>query len=398
MRTSNHQVDGEGCSWRQTFTDAAGRMHWDHVFVTELLSNSSYRPVHDFIMGAEYTAVARVRRALAEVPKRYLKCLKTDCLVMQDVPKKHRSAIERLLRLSHRDGTPVYRCEPTEGLRGQYREPRMEALRELGDTVHIITKTHAAVQNVGLGAQTADHWVRRNVRSGRCSATWLVIEELTQLDTPLWADIACLSMNTSMRFLLLGDFRQLPAVLDSFAGAEVCRELKDSQLLHDLAGGWCHELSERWRFDEGVFSFLQWLRVDEAEQVPLREAVQMARQRFPRRGEPEVCLVISHAKRLQINERENRRRAPEDALLVEYAGPETAGTNAPQTMRVWPGLRLVGAGGKVQKGVFVTVSEVGERVSLESGQSFEPRELLKHTRLCSAITYASVQGLTLRGR
>ena len=66
-------------------------------------------------------------------------------------------------------------------------------------------------------------------------------------------------------------------------------------------------------------------------------------------------------------------------------------------MRVWPGLRLVGAGGKVQKGVFVTVSEVGERVMLESGQSFEFWELLKHTRLCSAITYASVQGLTLRG-
>ncbi|CAE7256250.1 pfh1 [Symbiodinium sp. CCMP2456] len=251
-----------------TFTDAAGHMHWDHVFVTELLSNSSYRPVHDFIMGAEYTAVARVRR---------------------DVPKKHRSAIERLLRLSHRDGTPVYRCEPTEGLRGQYRDPLthclggesllltgypgtgkthlarkiVEALRELGDTVHIITKTHAAVQNVGLGAQLQRH-------------------------------------------------------LAGHRGAEVCRELKDSQLLHDLADGWCHELSERWRFD--------------AEQVPLREAVQMARQRFPGRGEPEVCLVISHAKRLQINERENRRQAPQYALLVEYAGllveyagPETAG-------------------------------------------------------------------------
>ena len=224
--------------------------------------------------------MARVRRALAEVPKRYLKCLKTDCLVMQDVPKKHRSAIERLLRLSHRDGTPVYRCEPTEGLRGQCREPRMEA------------------------------------------------EPIKE--KPAW------------------------------------RRVEDP-LTHCLGG----------------------------ESLLLTAIPGRARRT---RGEPEVCLVISHAKRLQINERENRRRAPEDALLVQYAGPETAGTNAPQTMRVWPGLRLVGAGGKVQKGVFVTVSEVGERVTLESGQSFEPRELLKHTRLCSAITYASVQGLTLRGR
>ena len=362
MKTSNHEVDGEGCSWRQTFTDSAGRRHWDHIFVTELLSNSSYRPIHDYIMGAEYVAVARIRQALADVPKRYLKSIKTDCLVMQDVPKKHRPAVERLLQMSHRDGTPVYRYEEVAGLKGQYREPSMEAepirakppcrvedpvehcldgesllltgfpgtgkthlakkiveaLREHGNTVHIITKTHAAVQNVGLGAQTADHWVRRNVRDGHCSATWLVIAELTQLDTSLWADIACLSLNKKIRFLLLGDFRQLPAVLDSFAGAEVCKELKDSQLLHDLAGGWCHELSERWRFDERIFEFLTWLRVDEPEQVPLPEGVREARRRFPRRGEPDVSLVISHAKRLQINERENRRLAPADALLVQY--------------------------------------------------------------------------------
>eukprot|EP00439_Symbiodinium_sp_Y106_P076357 s843_g15.t1 len=108
------QVDGEGCSWRQTFTDAAGGTHWDHVFVTDLLSNSSYRPVHD-IVGAEYVAVARIRQALAEVPRRYLKCIKSDCLVMQDVPKKYQPAVERLLKMSHRDGTPVYRYEEVTG-------------------------------------------------------------------------------------------------------------------------------------------------------------------------------------------------------------------------------------------------------------------------------------------
>ena len=54
------------------------------------------------------------------------------------------------------------------------------------------------------------------------------------------------------------------AVLDSFVGARRSdKELKHSQLLHDLAGGWCYELSERWRFDERIFEFLTWLRVDE---------------------------------------------------------------------------------------------------------------------------------------
>ena len=117
-------------------------------------------------------------------------------------------------------------------------------------------------------------------------------------------------MNKKIRFLLLGDFRQLPAVQDGFAGAEVCRELKDSQLLHDLAEGWCHELSERWRFDEWIFEYLTWLHVDEPEQVPLPEAVREARRRFP----------SSHAKRLQINERENRRLAPADHAGLAGAG------------------------------------------------------------------------------
>ena len=89
-------------------------------------TSSSYRPVHDYIMGAEYVAVARIRQALAEVPRRYLKCIKTDCLVMQDVPNKYRPAVERLLKMSHRDGTPVYRYEQVTGLKGQYREPSIE--------------------------------------------------------------------------------------------------------------------------------------------------------------------------------------------------------------------------------------------------------------------------------
>ena len=61
-----------------------------------------------------------------------------------------------------------------------------------------------------------------------------------------------------------------------------------------------------------------------------------------------MSLVISHAKRLQINERENRRLAPADALVVQYEARGAVPTNAPQTMRGWTRLdpvnHAVGAG------------------------------------------------------
>ena len=155
--------------------------------------------------------------------------------------------------------------------------------------------------------------MRTTIRAGRCSLDWLVVEEVTQLDVGLWADIAELSTNRRV-----GDFRQLPAVQDAFGGAPVLRTLKESQLLHDLAGGCVHELTENRRSDERIFRFLQYLRVDEAEQVPLRDAVQVAREQFPRRGLPDTCLVISHAHRMAINDRENRRLAPEGAVLLEH--------------------------------------------------------------------------------
>ena len=44
----------------------------------------------------------------------------------------------------------------------------------------------AAAQNLGLGAQTAAQ----------------VVEEITQLDMALWADLACVGLNADVKFLL----------------------------------------------------------------------------------------------------------------------------------------------------------------------------------------------------
>ena len=82
-------------------------------------------------------------------------------------------------------------------------------LQEQGEAAHLVSKTHCSAQNLGL-------WVRRYVRGGSAQKLdWLVVEEITQLDMALWADLGCVGLNTDVKFLLLGDFRQLPAVLDS---------------------------------------------------------------------------------------------------------------------------------------------------------------------------------------
>ena len=217
MRTSNHELDGQGCQWRQTFTDAAGKVHWDHIYATELFSNYTLRPLHDYVMAQEHVAVAKIRDHLRKVPPRYVVALKTDCLVFQDLPKKFLPAVRELTARKHQDGTPVYRFEECKRLEGEYREPRIEApyltsfapewrsvedpllhclngkslllsgmpgtgkthlarqivaqLCELGEVAKLVSKTHCSVQNLGAGAQTADRFVRRSIGTGAASWT-----------------------------------------------------------------------------------------------------------------------------------------------------------------------------------------------------------------------------------
>ena len=68
-----------------------------------------------------------------------------------------------------------------------------------------------------------------------------------------------------------------------------------------------------------------------------------------------MSLVISHAKRLQINDRENRRLAPPDALVLQYEARGAVPTNAPQTIEGLAGVaahrnRRLGAEGHLCDG------------------------------------------------
>ena len=251
VRSSQNELDGYGCQERRVFSVFASDLqpaeekpetaqkqiaeqplaeYWDFAFIRNLMSNASHKPLHDFVMAAEYVAVARIKHQLRAALPSYIKCVKTDCVVVQQLPKKHQHLLQELQDLKHPDGSQVYRVEEVKPLQGYYREPQLPehamppelewtdipdplthclaggsllltglpgtgkthlarkivaALREQGQAVHIVAKTHSSVQNIGQGARTADHWLRRFVRHGNVRMIdWLVIEEITQLAWP----------------------------------------------------------------------------------------------------------------------------------------------------------------------------------------------------------------------
>ena len=151
-------------------------------------------------------------------------------------------------------------------------------LRKSGKRVDVVAKTHAAVQNFGEGAQTADHWVRQRVRNGGAvSCDVLVIEEITQLEVQLWADICKLAL-AEIAFVLCGDFLQFPAVCQHWAGYPVADgALEASHMVLDLAGGNRLTLVENMRSDQELFDFYTSLAAR-----PLQSLLLEARTRFPR--------------------------------------------------------------------------------------------------------------------
>ena len=143
----------------------------------------------------------------------------------------------------------------------------------------------------------------------------------------------------------------------------------------------------------GIFDFVKWLRVGEEACPTLEQAKARLKELFPSKpGWPDTTLVISHSKRMAVNAAANRALAPEGSKLLEldviHMGCcETVTQNSPQSMRVWPHLRLIGAGGKIPKGVFVAVAEVEpDGVRLDNGMRLKNQELLRATRPSHAVT------------
>ena len=132
----------------------------------------------------------------------------------------------------------------------------------------------------------------------------------------------------------------------------------------------------------------------------MKEMVAAARAEFPatkRRADTSLC--ISHAKRRRLNKGSNLK----EGLFLK--APPSKQANAPQDMWLQPGLRVMcvceGKKGRLFNHGFYTVAALGEyTVSLTDDLGiFEIKheEAARVLRLTAALTYASIEGMTLPG-
>ncbi|CAE8607610.1 unnamed protein product, partial [Polarella glacialis] len=274
----------------------------------------------------------------------------------------------------------------------------MVQLREAGKRVDCIAKTHCATKNMGCDAVTADHWVRKHVRAGSFSSQILVVEELSQVDVQLWGDLCLVSMKGTTN-ICCGDFGQFQAVSESWAGCPVQEgALERSDMLLDMCNGNRLTLTENKRSDQKLFGFYTGLRCGTPDARDLRESVEEARRLFPATDlQANFTLTMSHKRRVQVNRFQNQLQKPESAIFIRAPAPTRAG-NQPQSMWLWDGLQLIGAGGRCLKGLFFTVQSVTEDSVLLEGQTLTHQEAVRSLRLSYGLTFASCQGLTLPGR
>ena len=222
----------------------------------------------------------------------------------------------------------------------------------------------------------------------------MVVEELTQINVQLWADLAlCRFKGTA--FVCAGDFGQFAPICEHWCGCSVPdSSLEQSDMLFEMCGGHRLTLTENMRSDARLFEAYTDLGTD------VQLAVERCRARFPvTKRRARYTLTISHRNRIHINRLRNVQDAPGwDGIYLKAPKETGRGGNQPQDMILWKGLQLIGAGHRCLKGLFYEVEEVNEEVvRLTNGLVLTHEQAVQSLRLCYALTYASCQGLTLPG-
>ena len=273
----------------------------------------------------------------------------------------------------------------------------VEELKEKGHNVRTTALTHVASRVIE--GQTIQSFLYRYVLNGSFQG-WLILDEISVLTISVLNFISTL-LNGNVRFILLGDFFQLPAICDYWAGKEVQNNgFQNSRLLWELCEGNVIHLTKcRRSAGTHIFHFVTGLYPNgQLGTLPLCDQVSLARRVFPlQRGIARWNLCISHAKRKTLNKICYDFFAKGERLNVQLSDE--------LVNQIFVGCALLGnsTDRRITNGCFYEVMSFTDKLvtirDLENLESVDvPVENMKALRLGWAITYAAVQGRTLKER
>jgi hypothetical protein len=229
-------------------------------------------------------------------------------------------------------------------------------------------------------------------------------------------------------WILSGDFNQYEPFFNTFKGAPVQKSFESSCLLYLLAGGTRITLTKCRRSEADLFEYYSSLIPGGIRhEVPMSFLVAEARQKYnadnavgfiPGTKLAPVNFVLSHRLRESLNAQCNAADAQGKHGIVQlcmtdfYTPEEIAklekGQNHAQDAYFWPGMLVVAKTNskKLKNALPYEIVTIGEsnvtlRLKLEDDETHEEIELshgqfFKAVRLGYALTYASIQGVTIR--
>ena len=280
-----------------------------------------------------------------------------------------------------------------------------------------------------------DHFSWKHVREGGTGVDVIWVDEVSMLDIELLFDLSHVSFREpEPQWLLSGDFNQYLPFFNAFRGQPFAKPFENSALLFHLAGGSRVTLTECRRSDGQLFAFYASLipggvRHDR----PLADNVAEARQMFhaskargflPDTALAPTNLVLSHKLRIELNARCNdadargREGVVHFAMQDYYTPEELHGldmhTNTPQDASFWPGLVVISRctsrklknalpyeilafeGNSVRLRLAGQASDADDESEAPCEVELSRTSFFKSMRLQYALTYASIQGVTIR--
>ena len=128
----------------------------------------------------------------------------------------------------------------------------IKLLRDNGERVTVLAKTHLAAHNVG--GLTINHFANKTVRRGKHPSGWIVVDEISMVDLACLAQLSKLAF-CGLKWILIGDWCQYQPINDRWCGQPLAKSFEHSSLLHTMAGGNSCRLTHNLRSDQRLFDF-----------------------------------------------------------------------------------------------------------------------------------------------